>query len=128
MVIGISFGLLGLLVLGTLMALILNLGSSKSQSEVDIDTNVSEKKQSKTREPEVLTEQYVNRIPSRTFFLNTYPIGGQSNMQPVMEQIVPTSLTTPMLYDDHNRKTVRRHVKKKSTQRLRKPRKYDEFG
>lgn len=33
-----------------------------------------------------------------------------------------------LLYDDHHRKTVRRHVKKKSTQRLRKPRKYDEFG
>ncbi|MCR5403480.1 MAG: YihY/virulence factor BrkB family protein [Butyrivibrio sp.] len=33
-----------------------------------------------------------------------------------------------LLYDDHHRKTVHKNVKKKSTQRLRKPRKYNEFG
>ncbi len=33
-----------------------------------------------------------------------------------------------VLYDDHHIKQVRKKVKKKSTQRLRKPRKYNEFG
>ena len=33
-----------------------------------------------------------------------------------------------LLYDDHHRKTVHKNVRKKSTQRLRKPRKYNEFG
>ena len=33
-----------------------------------------------------------------------------------------------VLYDDHHQKKVRRNAKKKSTQRLRKPRKYNEFG
>ena len=33
-----------------------------------------------------------------------------------------------VLYDDHHMKTVRKNVKKKSTQRLRKPKKYNEFG
>lgn len=32
------------------------------------------------------------------------------------------------IYDDHHKKTVHKNAKKKSTQRLRKPRKYDEFG
>ena len=32
------------------------------------------------------------------------------------------------IYDDHHLKTVRKNAKKKSTQRLRKPRKYNEFG
>jgi len=33
-----------------------------------------------------------------------------------------------VLYDDHHQKIVRRNAKKKSTQRLRKPGKYNEFG
>ncbi len=33
-----------------------------------------------------------------------------------------------VLYDDHHQKKVREKVKKKSTRRLRKPRKYNEFG
>ncbi len=33
-----------------------------------------------------------------------------------------------VLYDDHHQKIVKKKVKKKSTQRLRKPRKFNEFG
>ena len=33
-----------------------------------------------------------------------------------------------VLYDDHHQRKVRKNAKKKSTQRLRKPRKYNEFG
>ena len=33
-----------------------------------------------------------------------------------------------VLYEDHHKKTIRKNVKKKSTQQLRKPRKFDEFG
>ncbi len=33
-----------------------------------------------------------------------------------------------VLYDDHHQKIIKKKVKKKSTQRLRKPRKYNEFG
>ncbi len=33
-----------------------------------------------------------------------------------------------VLYDDHHKKIVRKRVKKKSTQKLRKPGKYNEFG
>ena len=33
-----------------------------------------------------------------------------------------------VLYDDHHQKIIKKKVKKKSTQRLRKPKKYNEFG